>query len=40
MEMALSRSRGKQGTQARNQRRWQEADGPVAEAVTALASSA
>lgn len=40
VEMVLSRSRSKQGTQARNQRRWQETDGPVAEAVTALASSA
>lgn len=38
--MVWSRSRGKQGTRARNQRRWQETDGPVAGAVTALASSA
>ena len=39
-EVVLGRSRGKQGAQARNQRRWQETDGPVAGAVTALASSA
>lgn len=36
----LGRSRGKQGAQARNQRRWQETDGPVAGAVTSLVSSA
>lgn len=38
--MVLSRSGGKQGTRARNQRRLQEIDGPGAGAVTALASSA
>lgn len=40
VEAVLGRSRGKQGTRARNQRRWQETDGPVAGGVTALASSA
>lgn len=40
VETVWSRSRGKQGTRARNQRRRQETDGPVAGAATALASSA
>lgn len=40
MEMVLSKSRDKEGTQAQNQRRWQEIDGPMAGAVTSLASSA
>lgn len=40
VEVVLSRSRGMQGTQARNQGRWQETDGPVAGAATVLASSA
>lgn len=38
--VALGRSRGKRGARARNRRRWQETGGPVAGAVTALASSA
>ena len=39
-EVVLGMSRDKKGAQARNQRRWQETGGPVAGAVTALASSA
>lgn len=39
MEAVLGRSRGKQGTQARDQRMQQVTDGPVAAQVTALASS-
>lgn len=40
VEVVLGRSRDKQRSLAKNQRRWQETDGPVAGAVTALASAA
>lgn len=40
VQVVLGTSRGRQGARARNQRRWQETAGPVAGAVTALASSA